>query len=427
MIDSNSLDLLEPVTFDDSVEKFTYLTFKPYNSGGLGYSDEIRIGINNRDFIVAPHVSYLCISGRVHRNNSTTFIHAMPWNGLMYLFSTITFEINGVPVDRVHNAGVTTTIKSYLSKTVSESKYYDSCGFNHMSNPYTSAYKITSSGYFQIYLPARFILGIFEDYRKPFTNCVLELILSRAKDDKNVFIHPGRAAAAADTDITAVDPTITLSEVSWKVPVLKLSDSARLQMLQTMKDNRTISIPFRTWEMFEYPTLPTSTNHSWTIKTSHSLHKPRYVIVAFQTDRRNLYSANASLFDNIHLQSFQLSLNDEKYPYEPPNLDVTNVQRDLLYHMFANFQVSYYKKPFPETCFSASDFLGDTSAYPIPMIVIDTSKQKEQETNVSGPINIRLDFVCSSNVPANTTAYCLIIYDRWFAYSAFDGNIKQIL
>lgn len=63
------------------------------------------------------------------------------------------------------------------------------------------------------------------------------------------------------------------------------------------------------------------------------------------------------------------------------------------------------------------------------MIVIDCSNQKEQETNASGggPLNMRLDFTTTKNVAAQTTVYCLIIYDRIFTYTAFDGYVNQIL
>ncbi|XP_065213350.1 uncharacterized protein LOC135840653 [Planococcus citri] len=425
MIDENNLDILQPVAFDNSIESFNFLTFKPYNNAGLGYSDEIRIPVHNRDLITAPYASYIYIAGTVTRN-STIHVHRMTYNALMHLFTNITLEVNGTPVDKVVNAGMTTTIKSYLSKTMAESKCYESCGFHHATNPYSTTYKLTSAGTFQVYIPARYVMGIFEDYRHPFFNCSLELILSRAADDRNIFIYPGREpATAADDHVTAANPVITLSEVSWKLPVLKLADASRLNLLKIIKDNRSIPVAYRSWELLENPTLQQTTIHTWNIRQSHALIKPRYVIVAFQTNRRNVYSSDVSLFDEINLQSFQLCLNDERHPYELPNLDRTNSQRELLYNLFSRFQPSYYRKPYTETSISATDFFSNNS--PMPMIVIDCSKQKEQETNNPGPLNVRLDFTTSSNVPANTTAYCLIIYDRLFTYSSFDGTIKQLL
>jgi len=41
--------------------------------------------------------------------------------------------------------------------------------------------------------------------------------------------------------------------------------------------------------------------------------------------------------------------------------------------------------------------------------VIDCSWQNESIK--SGTVDVRLDFECKENVPANTTAYCLIIHD----------------
>ena len=350
----------------------------------------------------------------------------MPYNGLSYLFSNMSYELNGHVIDRVSNCGTTTTMKSYLSKCNGNAKYLESCGFNHNRDPYSSSYTATSSGHIEVHIPCFSLMGYFEDYRKPIINAIQELILIRSRDDSNIFIHPAPAADVAATAITAVNPTITLTEVSWKMPVLKFSDYARVQLLNIIKDNRKIDIPFRTWDLYEYPTLPTSVSISWTIKTTHSLLKPRYVIVAFQTNKRNRYDQNVSLFDSVNLQAIRLSLNEDQYPHEAPYFNFANGKHDILYHMFSQFQMSYYGKPCPETTIGSSDFF--KGSHPTPMVVFDCSKQKESmEPSGVAPMNVRLDFTCAENIPANTTAYCLIIYDRLFSYYPLHGTVKQIL
>lgn len=72
----------------------------------------------------------------------------------------------------------------------------------------------------------------------------------------------------------------------------------------------------------DYPTFPSTTRQSWTIKTSSQLEKPRYVILAFQTARKNDVRKDASMFDACDLRDFKLYLNNEQYPYE-------NVKNDL--------------------------------------------------------------------------------------------------
>jgi len=50
-----------------------------------------------------------------------------------------------------------------------------------------------------------------------------------------------------------------------------------------------------------------------------------------------------------------------------------------------------------------------------PLIIIDCSRQNESVK--SGTVDARLDFECKENVPANTTAYCLIIHNCVVQYN----------
>lgn len=58
----------------------------------------------------------------------------------MFLFQDIRYELNGVEIDRIKNAGITTTIKSYVSMNTGESKVAALWGWNLNS--------IQSNGYF---------------------------------------------------------------------------------------------------------------------------------------------------------------------------------------------------------------------------------------------------------------------------------------
>ena len=420
MVNEHSLQVLQPVSFDNSIESVQYQVCKPSTIPSLDYGDIIRIEVNNKNLVSIPHHSYLYVSGTVNRHNAG-YVHSMAYNSLAHLFSTISYELNGNLIDQTLNLGTTTTIKSYLSKSHSERSYYESCGFTH-SNPYGSTYNANSDGKFEIFIPLRYLMGFFEDYRKAIINSNQELILTRSRDDSNIFIHAGKLANAADTHATAVDPTIQLSEVSWRLPVVKLADYERAELENIIKENHQIFLPFRTWNMYEIPTLPQTTSHSWPIKATTFSLKPRYIIVAFQTNKRDNYKANVSNFDHINLETFQLFLNEKPYPYDKRPLNMEKSQREILYHMFSEFQVSYYGKKAPKTSSTSADFFSSH-----PMVVIDCSKQRDGEELNATYMNIRFDFTCKENIPANTTAYCLIIYDRLFSYFAQDGIVKQII
>ncbi|KAF0710918.1 Uncharacterized protein FWK35_00037893 [Aphis craccivora] len=48
---------------------------------------------------------------------------------------------------------------------------------------------------------------------------------------------------------------------------------------------KTLSCAFRTCDLCKYPILPRNTSHSWTIKSSRLLEKPRFILLGLQTDR----------------------------------------------------------------------------------------------------------------------------------------------
>ena len=44
----------------------------------------------------------------------------------------------------------------------------------------------------------------------------------------------------------------------------------------------------------------------------------------------------------------------------------------------------------------------------------------------SAIVNVRIEFDCRKNVPANTTAYCLIIHDRVVQYNPLTNVMRKI-
>ncbi|XP_015124733.1 uncharacterized protein LOC107046595 [Diachasma alloeum] len=144
-----------------------------------------------------------------------------------------------------------------------------------------------------------------------------------------------------------------------------VADSKKINLLNYISKDAPIPISFRAWETYEYPLLPATSKHVWVVKCSTQLEKPYYVIVGFQTDRKNRTNKNASCFDHCNIRDIKLFLNSQSYPYGNLNLDISHNQYALLYDMYTNFRSSYYGKE-AEPLLSKTDFL--TYA---PLIVID--------------------------------------------------------
>ena len=128
------------------------------------------------------------------------------------------------------------------------------------------------------------LLGFFEDYNKIVVNAKHEVILRRANTDNNAIIQT-----------EAEEFKISLIKVEWLLPHVRVADHIKIPLLNLIKADKTLTLTFRTWTLYVYPTLPTTTRHVWAVKTSSASEKPRFVILGFQTNRQNKKDQNASL------------------------------------------------------------------------------------------------------------------------------------
>jgi len=109
----------------------------------------------------------------------------------------------------------------------------------------------------------------------------------------------------------ATEPMLELFKVQWRMAHMLLSEINKLSMLRTLESGRYLSMAFRSWDLYEFPLLQSTTKHSWAIKTITQLEKPHYVIFAMQTGRKNVISEDISRFDDCKLTSAKLYLNSE--------------------------------------------------------------------------------------------------------------------
>ncbi|KAJ8688031.1 hypothetical protein QAD02_023826 [Eretmocerus hayati] len=201
------------------------------------------------------------------------------------------------------------------------------------------------------------------------------------------------------------------------MPYVIPSDREKLNLLASIKKAGFLEMSFRTWELYEYPLLPATSRHVWTVKTSNQLEKPRYVVLAFQTSRKNQNLGDASRFDNCDITNIRLFLNSQYYPYSNLNLNINNNQYSVLYDMYSSFQQSYYGRE-PQPLLNKRDFISNAALY-----FIDCSMQNESLK--TGAVDIRLEFEARNMFPANTSAYCLILHDRIVDYNPMTGDVRK--
>ncbi|XP_077260480.1 uncharacterized protein LOC143896451 [Temnothorax americanus] len=413
----------EPI-FDERIVGIEIHTYNPYVSTTFGYNDEIRIPIQQQDLYTLPCDSFLYVEGRlIHDDDGATTSAGkddqrqyakLVNNCVAFMFDEIRYELDGVEIDRCRNVGVTSTIKNYVSLTPEQSRRLQNAGW--MSYPTNESNLNSASGDFTFCVYLKDLLGFCEHYRRVVINAKHEIILIRARHDVNCVVDP-RINVPRDP---AKDPKITLMKVQWRMPHVSLNDVTKLSLLRTLESGRFLSVGFRSWDLYEFPLLQSTTKHSWAVKAAPQLEKPRYVIFALQTGRRNEFTEDASRFDHCTLTNVKLYLNSEFYPYDDVNADFENDKFAVLYEMYAKFRGAYYGDGRDNALLSPREFARVAS-----LVVIDCSRQNESVK--SATVDVRIEFECKENVPPKTTAFCLIVHDRVIEYSPLTNVVRQII
>lgn len=399
-MNSNILNVLEKPLFDNTIVNFEKHTHSPYAATNLNNNDEIRIPIQQQDAYTAPYYSTLYIRGKLCKADGTVSQTAIfDKMGALFLFDEIRYEMNGITVDRSRNPGLTTVMKGYTSFNQNEAVRLENAGWNDDN-------KVDENGYFDVCIPLKICLGFTEDFQKIILNLRQELVLIRTSNDLNAIVN--------STPDEAIK--IELHSVQWRVPHVGVADAERLKLMRYLEKNIELAIPFRSWELHEYPLLSETQTHTWNIKTSSQLEKPRFIIFGFQVARKNSASKRMSRFNHCYLTNIRVFLNSESYPYDNLNIDFKKNFYATLYDMYSQFQQSYYQK---ESEPLLSPYMFKTMA---PMAVVDCSCQNE--VLKSGAVDIRLEFTTNKNIPKDTAAYCLIIHDRVVYYNPLTSIVR---
>lgn len=417
------LNVTDKIKVDNSIVSYEYHSHQPFGSTSFDNNDEIRISIPEIDNYTLPSESYLYVEGSVRKigadGNVTKDASATAQlinNPVAFMFSDIRYLINGVQVDSVRNVGITSCMKGYLSFSPSDVLKLENAGWSvesDVSDPTkpgiikATASALDKKGNFGLSVPLNTLLGVAEDFKKILMNVRQELVLIRNNDDTDVIVN------SVEEKVKLV-----IDKVLWRVPHVAVGLREQVALTKLSGRNVEMHIPFRSWEIHEYPSIPKSTKQSWSVKTAPQLETPRFIIIGFQTGKKGKMKANMAKFDNIGLTNMTVFLNGERFPYDNLNIDFDSNHFAVLYDMYARFQHSYYYKS-NEPLLSPSQFVSNT-----PLIGIDCSYQAEA-LHKSG-VEIRIEYSTKTEIPDGTTAYCLILHDKAFQYSPLTKIVKQL-
>ena len=403
---SEILQVESPLNYFSDITKFEYHTHTTYSGQKLEPCDEVRLAINQMDLHTLPCKSFLYIEGKVKcmkpaakaGDPDVAADYKISSNGLGFLFDEIRYEIGGQAIAKTRLAGLSSSVKGLLLKSANDRNTYHLAGFSR------AGYK-PENDQFVFCIPLKLLLPFFEDFQRIILNLKQELVLLRSSSDINCI-----------ESALATSVSIDIQKIQWRVPYIHVEDHLKLKFLKMLDSDRPLKLAFRKWELHELPHMPSSKVHSWSIKTAARGDTPRYVILTFQTDRKNNFKKSMAEFDLCDLHNIKVFLNSEYFPY-----DNLLGNKEIMYRWFLDFAPSYYNKGIIAE--HGHDIYFDNFCGNAPILVIDTSHQNER---LKSSTDIRLDLEFNKEVPANTSAYCFLISDCLIEYRPLTSIVREV-
>ncbi|XP_031788862.1 uncharacterized protein LOC116417886 [Nasonia vitripennis] len=228
-----------------------------------GIAFDESIAHYEQDLCFLPSRSSIHICGKLQVKGGSAALAKTKFvnNAICHPFDKIRYEINAVEIDKSKNVGLSSIMKGLISFNLNQNDMLENAGWLGIQDNIKSV--VDDKGNFDVVIPLSMILGTI-----------------------------------ASGVTTYEDYEVKVSKIEWLMPYVVASDKQQIQLLNFIGKDNPISMCFRSWELFEYPLLPSTTKHVWTVKTSNQLEKPRFVILGLHTKRISLRTANASRFDH---------------------------------------------------------------------------------------------------------------------------------
>ena len=401
MLSSHVFDLYRKPTSDDSINRVDSRTYLPFIHS-FNNNDIIEITINRNDVWLLMYDAALIIEGTLQRTSGDGVVRFAE-NGPAFFFDSITYELNGVEIDHVKDPGIVSTLRAYCCYDEATSQRMYTAGWN-----YPNYFSINADGSFYIRMPLKHLLSVFNDYRTAMCGKhTIRLVRSR-NDDNGLLIANG-----------ATKGKLTITNIELKVKHIVPNDELKINLLQSIRSDQPILIPYRKWELHELPALTSGAEKEiWSVKTTPAVECPRYVIVAFQTNRKDNLKENPTLFDPINVRNIKVQLNGEYFPYESMGLNFDKNKYAEAFHNYAEFPSTFLNCIKQQPLLTYSAFKNRT------LFVIDCSRR--DESLKSSTVDVKVEIEANDGFPANTRAYCIIIHDSIIEHLPLSEIVRKV-
>jgi hypothetical protein len=459
-INENYLNITEKPLIDESVVNYQYREYEPQSQNTINAVGEIRIEINNQDAFTHPSESYLHFEGQIQTNAGAVYGEndriSLINNAIMYMFTNIRLQMNNQDIETLYYPGHASTMIGLLkysddfasssglmlcwkkdTSEVADNNKYRFIAANTVRGDYENynegfagrrglLFSSNPRGSFAFDIPMNHIFGFCEDYKKVMYGIKYSLYLSRRDDSLALFRSNGVVLNAygvgPDPAIAAVgNGRIVLSKISWFMPHVEPGVDEKNILYKVVSEKTKLPLAFR-GKQVESMIVPVGNQMwSWSLTAKSSPEKPRWIIVGFQTDKNANQTQNPAIFNHCSLTNAYVMLNSERYPLTDLNQNFTTNNYSRLFKMASEFKKEYY---------GIENVVSDCQLNPsnyktlFPLIVFDTRKQSERLKG--GITSITLHFNFSVAIPANTTAFAVVISDKIYTLES-DGSKFNVI
>lgn len=397
---------------DNSIAKEEVHSYHP-TTNSFENNDVFTIELNQEDILFSFFESYLRIDGSysTELKDPTDTIQLM--NNLpAFFFEYIAFEHNGTEIERVREPGLTSFIRSLLQQNDVEWKSLEIAGLKWPPNgnlPTVSANKT-----FAFQVPLNHIFGLFRDYNHVMRGR-FKFRFVRSRTDFNCYKSISKKPADKST------ATFTIKTVSLLAKHVYPSPSMKMRLLDGLNKNSSVPVAFRKWSFYELPSMRKGNKEIWPVTSTTNKGRPQYVIVGFQTDKKDQITGDCTLFDHLNIVDLKVYLNSYCYPFESMNLEFAKENYVELYKMYTEFQPYIWESSRRQPILNFVDFKSRS------LFVVDTTKNNDEETAPTTSCEVRVEIQSSKDFPENTKAYCILIQESMYTYKPLSGEVSIVI
>ena len=330
MANSDILNFTEENIVDEDIERFEFHEYESVNKN-LDTTGEIRINIEQQDLFTLPSEAYILVEGRLLKADGTPYTDTdnitLVNNGIMHLFSQISYQLSNQDVETIFQPGQATTMLGYLKYPV---EFQLGEGMNQLwqrdtadsTDPAVNTgfrnrqdYIIkqsTDKGTFSFCIPLNHIFGFADDYNKELYGFKHTLTLVRKADNDAIIKASGVTAGK-----------VNLTKLSLFMPHVTPSVAASNTLYKVIESKVDVPLSFRSRQC-DTTAVAISNTFSWRLSARTANERPRYVIVGFQTSKDGDQEKNPSVFNHCNLKNMYVTLNSERYPAVDYDLDFNN-------------------------------------------------------------------------------------------------------